>query len=66
MRWLDDITDSVDMSSTQWTLGGEGQGSLGCCSPWSHRVRHDLTSQQQERDEIGRSLRMAPTTFALA
>ena len=20
---------------------GEGQGSLACCSPWGHRVRHD-------------------------
>ena len=20
---------------------GEGQGSLECCSPWDHRVRHD-------------------------
>ena len=25
------------------TLGDcEGQGSLACCSPWGHRVRHDL------------------------
>ena len=20
---------------------GEGQGSLACCSPWGHRVRHN-------------------------
>ena len=20
---------------------GDGQGSLVCCSPWDHRVRHD-------------------------
>ena len=20
---------------------GDGQGSLVCCSPWGHRVRHD-------------------------
>ena len=20
--------------------GGEGQGSLACCSPWGHRIRH--------------------------
>ena len=25
----------------------EGQGSLPCCSPWDHRVRHDLVTEQQ-------------------
>ena len=25
----------------------EGQGSLACCSPWGHRVRHNLTTEQQ-------------------
>ena len=30
------------------TLGdSEGQGSLACCSPWSHRVRHELVTEQQ-------------------
>ena len=33
MRWLDDITDSMDMSLS--TLeDSEGQGSPACCSPW--------------------------------
>ena len=37
MRWLGDITDSVDMSlSTLWkkVKDSEGQWSLVCCSPW--------------------------------
>ena len=25
----------------------EGQGSLACCSPWGHKVRHDLVTEQQ-------------------
>ena len=34
MRWLDSITDSVDVKFEQ-TLGDSGgQESLVCCSPW--------------------------------
>ena len=36
MRWLDDITDSLDMSG-QVPGVGDGQGSLVCCSPWSRK-----------------------------
>ena len=31
----------------QTPADGEGQGSLVCCSPWSHRAGHDLATEQQ-------------------
>ena len=39
MRWLDGITDLMDMSLLleQVPGGSEGQGSLACCSPWGCR-----------------------------
>ena len=44
MRWLDGITDSVDMSlSKLWGIG-DGQGGLTCCGPWG-RKELDTTEQ---------------------
>ena len=43
MRWLDGITDSMDMSLL--TLGvGDGQGGLVCCSSWG-RKESDMTER---------------------
>ena len=36
MRWLDGITNSMDMFE-QAPGDGEGQGSLACCSPWGRK-----------------------------
>ena len=44
MRWLDGITNSMDMSLSKLKLVGDGQGSLACCSPWGHKEL-DTTEQ---------------------
>ena len=47
LRWLDGITNLMDMSLSKPLEDGEGQGSLACCSPWG-RKELDTTKQQQQ------------------
>ena len=42
MIWLDRITNSMDMNFSKL------QSNLMCSSPWDHRVRHDLVTEQQQ------------------
>ena len=37
MRWLDNITNSLDIEYEQTLEESEGQGSLECCSPWGSK-----------------------------
>ena len=52
MRWLDGITDSIDMNLSKLRDDG-GQESLECCSPWGHK-ESDTTEQLNNNKDFYR------------
>ena len=52
MKWLDGITDLMDMSLHK-VLEIVQDGNLARCSPWHHRLRHNLATGQQYVDLCG-------------
>ena len=44
MRWLDGITDSMDMSLSELWGDGDEQGGLACCDSWG-RKESDTTER---------------------
>ena len=50
MRWLDGITDSVDMSQ-QIPGHSEEQGSLARCSPWGCKEL-DMTERLNNNNKV--------------
>ena len=41
MRWLDGITDLMNVSLSETPGVGDGQGRLASCDSWNRRVGHD-------------------------
>ena len=48
MRWLDGITELMDMNFEQTAGNSEGERSLACCSLPGHRFGHDSVTEHQQ------------------
>ena len=62
MRWLDSITDSMNMNLSKLLGDSKGQGSLVCCSPWG-RKESDRTEQLNNNNNLFLRLLSTQTGF---
>ena len=49
MRWLDGITNAMEVKFGQTSGDGKGQGSLACCSVC---VRRDWVTEKQQQKQL--------------
>jgi len=48
MRWLDGITNSMDMSLSKRGEIVKDREAWACCNPWGRGVGHNLVTEQQQ------------------
>ena len=49
MRWLDGITDSMDMSLSKFQEMVKGREACLCCSPWGHKESNTIQQLNNEQ-----------------
>ena len=60
MRWLNGITDLMDMSFEQVPGVDDGRGSLACCIPWSCK-ESDMTECKHLQNQFSSVVQSCPT-----
>ena len=65
MRWLDGITDSMDVSLSKLQEVVKDREAWSAAVHWSQRVRHDSVTEQQHRYISRNNLRSITTSMNL-